>query len=236
MPILSNNSLLIFMKWPEPGRVKTRLSEHLGTERASALYQCFVQDVVEQSRLSPVKTVCCYDPPHRETRFTEWLGPDLLYQAQTGINLGPRLENAFRQRFDSGDEYVIAIGTDSPDLPESYLTEAWKELGLHDCVIGPCHDGGYYLIGFTRNGFTTDCFRDIDWSTERVYAQTMRVLQCQHKLTHELPLWYDIDTIGDMKALLERTKLETFSDSDTMQFIRQHQWHEPGRFHADKDM
>ena len=106
------------------------------------------------------------------------------------------------------------MASDNPDLPKEYLTEALNSLQTNDVVIGPCDDGGYYLIGFTKKGFTPLAFDDIPWSTPGVFNKTYDILQQHRRVTHLLPQWYDIDTYEDLLKFYNRNK-ETPRDSLT---------------------
>ena len=116
--------ILVFTKWPEPGQVKTRLARDIGGQHAARLYQLFVQDLYAGLRSLEIRLVCCYAPAHRRTAFRRWLGSDFDYLPQQGQDLGQRMCNAFTWAFDQGLGKAILIGTDSPDLPTDYLSQA----------------------------------------------------------------------------------------------------------------
>ncbi|MDT8300309.1 MAG: TIGR04282 family arsenosugar biosynthesis glycosyltransferase [Sedimentisphaerales bacterium] len=215
-----NNCLLLFVKSPIKGQVKTRLAAETGGDFALELYKCFVEDIISLAENLDVHLVVCFCPADRKMTFSEWLGEQHCYRAQMGNNLGEKLRNAFENAFEEGFANVVAIGSDSPDLPEEFLQLAFKELESHDAVIGPGSDGGYYLIGFSRTSFLPVAFDDIAWSTFAVCKQTVDILK-KHKLKmHLLPEWHDVDTRSDLEKLIARNKDTAFVQSKTAAFFR----------------
>ena len=149
----------------------------------------------------------------------EWLGEQHCYRPQTGNNLGERLKNAFDNSFEEGFSKVVAIGADSPDRPVNYLIESFEALAAHDAVIGPANDGGYYLIGFSKEGFIPEAFDNISWSSDGVFEQTVRILKRHGRKVYLLPMWHDVDTIADLKSLLLRTRNTAFEKSKTYLYL-----------------
>ena len=215
----SNNCLLVFVKSPVKGQVKTRLAAQTDGDFEVGLYKCFVEDTISLAENLDVHLKLCFYPPHKRLNFSEWLGEQHCYRAQTGDNLGERLKNAFGKVFEEGFLNIVAIGSDSPDLPTNYLTESFEALDAHDTVIGPAKDGGYYLIGFSKEGFIPEAFDNISWSTDSVFEQTVSILKRHGPKMHLMPLWYDVDTIADLKSLLLRTKNTAFEKSKTYSYL-----------------
>lgn len=191
----------IFAKQPVPGRVKTRLAADWGNDRAVALYECFVRDLLQKFAAVGDRRVIGFAPCSDVARqwFTEttdetaaeswtlWPQPDL--------DLGSRMASYFKTWTESAEHRTILIGSDSPSLPEEYLEQAWQLLEENDCVLGPATDGGYYLVGL--RGKITDFaapFKDVEWSTAGVLAQTVRLLKQQDLSLGLLPPWYDVDS------------------------------------------
>jgi rSAM/selenodomain-associated transferase 1 len=224
----NSQCILFFTKWPEPGQVKTRLARDIGEYHAAQLYRFFLQDLSTQLRRMETRAICCYEPACKQASFQTWLGPDFEYVAQHGQDLGERLINAFQYTFDQGFAAAIVIGTDSPDLPLDHLLQAQRALEQKDAVIGPCQDGGYYLIGFQRERFLPEAFKEIDWSTERVFHQTKTRLDTHRRKLHVLPTWFDIDTHRDLGPLIERNHDTAFAHSQSYAFICQHGWQTVG--------
>ena len=157
----SDSCVLLFVKLPVKGRVKTRLAADIGPEAALRLYESFVLDTLGmlEGLKQPVRI--CFDPAGTEAQCKRWLGKHYSYVAQVGRDLGQRMKNAFIHSFDEGFEKVVLIGSDIPDLPGSFLHEALEALESSEAVIGPSNDGGYYLIGFSQEAFLPVAFDGI---------------------------------------------------------------------------
>ncbi|MBW7991277.1 MAG: glycosyltransferase [Planctomycetes bacterium] len=215
----NDTCLLLFVKSPIKGQVKTRLAAETDGDFVVELYKCFVEDMISLIENLGVQFKVCFCPDNMKSTFSEWLGEQYCYTPQTGDNLGERLRNAFDSAFKEGFSNVVAIGSDSPDLPVHYLIESFEALAGHDTVIGPANDGGYYLIGFSKEGFIPEAFDNISWSTDSVFEQTVSILKRHGRKMYLLPLWHDVDTIADLKSLLLRTKNTVFEKSKTYSYL-----------------
>ncbi len=195
-------ALFVMAKDPRAGQVKTRLCPPLTAEMAARLYECFLLDVLDLIAGIPgVDPVVAFSPPAAGEEFARLTGGRFRLIPQEGADLGARLENAFRVLFQQGYDRVAAVSTDSPDLPAEYLHEAFSRLGGGRVVLGPCPDGGYYLIGMSC--LIPELFRDMPWSTERVVPETeARVRGMGLKLAY-LPEWHDVDTGTDLNRLVK---------------------------------
>jgi uncharacterized protein len=223
-----NNCLLLFVKSPIKGQVKTRLAAETGGDFAVGLYKCFVEDIISLAENLDVHLEVCFCPANRKTTFSEWLGQQYCYNPQVGNNLGDKLRNAFENAFEEGFTNVVAIGSDSPDLPANYLSESVEVLAEYDVAIGPANDGGYYLIGFSKEGFIPEVFDNISWSTDSVFEQTVSILKQHGRKIHLLPLWHDVDTIADLQSLLLRAKSTAFENSRTYSYLKANgSWSKP---------
>ena len=218
------STILFLTKWPEPGRVKTRLGQQIGQARAAQLYSQFVLDLADTLIALPCDTLCVYDPSVAAERFEQWLGPQHTYIAQQGHDLGQRMAEAFSWAFNHHYDHIIVIGTDSPDLPANLLQQALDSLNSHDMTIGPSEDGGYYLIGFSKSGFRKNVFDDIAWSTGQVYQQTCDQINQTDCRVHTLPHWYDVDTQEDLHHLIETHRHRPSSLPHTMAWLEAHGW------------
>jgi uncharacterized protein len=215
--------VLLFVKAPQPGQVKTRLAKRIGVVHATRLYECFVSDTLQNLRQLNLQLLVCYTPVSSEVAVKNWLieqQPDMIFQAQQGEDLGAKLHHAFAQAFQLGYRQAIALGSDSPDLPIAYLQQAIMALNGETVVIGPAADGGYYTIGFTQAGFLPQVFEQIAWSTATVYAETLARLKNQP--VYSLPTWFDVDTLADLKNLYERLQTNE-TDCQTLRYLNQHQ-------------
>jgi len=207
-----NACLLFYVKYPEPGQVKTRLAASLGAVQAAAFYRCAMLDMWDTICRSVVlengnlQVGVCYAPTSAEHAFRAWFGDACRYWPQSGEDLGARMAHSFQQAFDAGFERVSLIGSDLPDLPADLMCEAFRRLETDDAVLGPATDGGYYLIGLRRETFTPDVFRDIPWGTARARAATLAQLAQAGLTVSQLPAWDDVDTYADLQAWYQRNQ------------------------------
>lgn len=194
-------ALMIFARYPEPGRVKTRLGAVLGMERAADLYREFAGNAfsVGASLESEEVAVYLFHPPDvSESLMREWVGRPFRYRLQSGASLGERMANAFRNTFNEGATASVIIGSDVPELETETVREALASLSMHDVVVGPCPDGGYYLLGMNR--FQEALFSGVPWSTPEVLASTYRKIRELQLSYVDVRMHEDIDTIDDYEA------------------------------------
>jgi uncharacterized protein len=217
---MADNCVIVFVKYPVPGQVKTRLAKSIGDEAVAGFYKCCVEDVIAGIKdvYSPVHI--CYDPSSTREMFSGWLGKSFTYFPQRGEDLGEKMKNAFEDVFKAGFVRAILIGSDIPDLPADFIKKAISAQAQSGAVIGPSSDGGYYLIGFNKDDFLPEAFNGISWSTDAVLKQTTDILS-RHKRTFSLlPEWHDIDTIEDVRVMMLRNRNAAFGGSRTMGFCR----------------
>jgi len=199
-----NECLIIFLKAPIKGHVKTRLAKSVGDEHALALYKNFVKDLIGAVRCGGRRLKLFYYPPHAGEMLTDWLGRGYELTPQKGASLGERMSNAFALMFDQGYYQAALIGTDIPDLPHFITNEAFGSLETADAVIGPAQDGGYYLIGFKATTFCPAVFEGIPWSSATVFEKTIRCFNKNKIKSHHLPMMQDIDDNKDLEAFINR--------------------------------
>ncbi len=215
------NIVLLFIKAPVRGRVKSRLASAVGDETAAELYRNFILDILDSVERSGYPLRICVYPPEAGEKVSSWLGKERECLPQAGNDLGERMEHALRQAFSEGWSRAVLIGSDLPDLPSAIISGAFDALGTSDAVIGPATDGGYYLIGFNNRPFPPRLFHDIEWSTDGVFRETMDILREASLRVHVMPQWHDVDTIDDLKALFERGRTAGCDESRTMVYLRQ---------------
>jgi rSAM/selenodomain-associated transferase 1 len=192
--------LIIFTRYPEPGKTKTRLIPALGAEGAAEFHRQMTEKTVKM-----VREFAASYPVSTEIRYTggnlalmqAWLGVDLRYNLQGSGDLGDRLRESFREAFKIEKTAVMAIGTDCLDLSLEILSEAFDRLKQQDIILGPADDGGYYLIGLSR--FVPELFTGIRWGSSEVFQQTLTVCQQLDLLVGFLPQLADIDRPEDLK-------------------------------------
>jgi rSAM/selenodomain-associated transferase 1 len=195
--------ILLFLKFPEPGRVKTRLAQSVGYIRAAEIYHKMVAHVVSSLPANDPVTVM-FDPPDAETAMRAWLAPiraSFRFAPQCAGDLGARLTAAFHSAFIGGAQKVAAIGGDCLDLDTASFEATWHALDTHDAVIGPATDGGYYLIASSR---ALPLFDSISWSSPSVLAQTLALAEKNRLRVHLLPTLHDIDTGDDWQRIQAR--------------------------------
>jgi rSAM/selenodomain-associated transferase 1 len=213
---MQSTVLLLFIRYPEPGKVKTRLAATIGADEAAELYRTFVLDILATLDTCGLPLRVCFEPLEKEADLQAWLGAGYVLKPQRGRDLGARMRRAFEEAFFEGFARGILLGSDIPDLPLAVLQEAVDALRRQDAVIGPARDGGYYLIGFRRGSIPPDVFEDIPWSTAAVAQVTLARLEAHGCRIHRLPKWEDVDTAEDLAALGKRARNSDFTRSKTM--------------------
>ncbi len=202
MPRSSRPDVLgVFVKAPVPGRVKTRLAAEVGFHRAAEIYRDLGRRVVTACASSGHDTVVWFAPPEARPAVRDWLkGLSVAaFRAQLSGALGVRLAAAFRRHFHEGASRVIMIGSDCPGVDAGLVSRALGVLDEHHLVLGPAHDGGYYLIGLRVP--VPQLFRGIAWSTGAVLEQTIARARELGLNTILLSTLRDVDTASDARAV-----------------------------------
>jgi rSAM/selenodomain-associated transferase 1 len=196
-------TILVFAKYPEPGRVKTRLAATAGPERAAALYRGWIGDLFAalQPLRGPARLVCCFDGAPRES-FAEWDRLADEWWPQPPGDLGERLAAGFRAALAGGGP-AVAVGTDCPEMDAALVCQAFDLLAAgRDVVFGPTPDGGYYLVGMS--GQLPGLFDGVRWSCPETLADHLDRCREQGWSVGVLPARHDVDTWEDWRAYLER--------------------------------
>ncbi len=205
--LMPHAALVIFAKAPIPGEVKTRLCPPLTPDEAATLHGSFVLDMLERSKLAVAKLQLPFHrylacAPSSELVFfkimEERQGVSLL--DQVGEDLGQRMHRTFVDLFAKDYTQVILVGTDVPTLPLSVYQEALAILGRSDVVLGPALDGGYYLIGLTKQA--EELLTGVPWSTDHVLAVTQQKAKALGLSVGLTTAWRDVDTMTDLQALI----------------------------------
>lgn len=193
--------LILFLRAPVLGTVKSRLAAGIGPEAALAAYTTLLDTLVHSLR-SESEVELRVTPDDGAARVAPWLQPGWQVQPQGDGDLGDRLHRATSAHLTHGSAGVLVIGSDCPDVTPADLQEAREQLVTHDVVLGPALDGGYWLIGLRRPAPTL--FAAMPWGTGSVLGETLRRLG-EAGLTHHLlrPL-ADIDTASDWESWLGR--------------------------------
>jgi rSAM/selenodomain-associated transferase 1 len=197
-------ALALFAKNPTATLVKTRLVPPLTYAEAARLAGAFLLDsssaIATIARLLDAKACTFVDPPSATGAIKPLLPKNVAIYAQAPGDLADRLKAALMILLNEGFQAVCFVGTDSPTLPHAYVARAFAALDSgHELALGPASDGGYYLIGL--RGAHLEVFEDIDWSTERVFAQTQARAQRLGLSVAVLPQWYDVDDAPSLERL-----------------------------------
>jgi hypothetical protein len=191
--------LILFTRYPEPGRTKTRLIPALGAEGAAALQRRMSEAIV-----SHMARFAAQSPVHLEIRYADgtqqaveaWLSSDIPCLDQGEGDLGARLHRAFTQAFAQGAKKVVVIGADCPGLTPPLFARAFAALDNQDLVLGPAVDGGYYLVGLNRPA--PALFSEIPWGSGEVLAATLKQAQSLNLSLHLLEPLADVDRPEDL--------------------------------------
>ncbi|NND95202.1 MAG: glycosyltransferase [Flavobacteriales bacterium] len=196
--------LMIFAKVPEHGKVKTRLAETIGDDKALQVYLKLLQHTHEvASRLEVDKLVFYASSPEEFDLLDYYRVPKTT---QNGDDLGERMKDAFKRAFAQHYNQVVIIGSDCYDLSTEILEEAFKKLGEYDLVIGPAEDGGYYLLGMNEK--SDSLFEGKKWSTQDVFLDTILDIKGLERTYHILPTLKDVDRETDLSSdLREKANL-----------------------------
>ena len=213
--------VVLFVKLPEKGRVKSRLSQHLDEDLVLRLYESMVLDTIDMLTRGRFPFQICFTPSGARDQMLEWLGHEHLLVPQTGDDLGDRMEEAFACVFSGDVEEALLIGSDIPGLTTDVINEAFNALLTNDAVIGPADDGGYYLIGFRKKTFEPGIFHDMVWSTRTVFRETVGKLHGASLTVHVLPELTDVDTVEDLKTLMSQVTGPASGISRTRSFLEQ---------------
>jgi rSAM/selenodomain-associated transferase 2/rSAM/selenodomain-associated transferase 1 len=197
----SVSQLILFTRYPEPGRTKTRLIPALGPEGAADLHRRMTEHTLRRIRsflaTHAVSFQVRYEGGEKE-RMRQWLGNDLQMVEQGEGDLGRRMDLAFSESFQEGMRRVVVIGTDCPGLRPGHLMRSFRSLEDEDVVIGPANDGGYYLIGLRQSA--PELFHGIPWGTAQVLERTLDVAQARGIRVELLDRLDDVDRPPDIQV------------------------------------
>ena len=200
-----NRTLVIMAKAPKPGMVKTRLTESLPSPAVTALYRCLLEDTLALAKSLTSVEVAVMCPESDQAELVDLLGGTVPVVAQEGEGLAAGLTSVFRHFTAPGRQRVIAFNSDSPHLAPSVLGSAFEMLTTHDVVVGPTHDGGYYLVG--AKAAHPSLFEGGSMGTrsalDRLLTRT-KVLELSTGFTEP---FYDIDVANDLLLLARELRL-----------------------------
>ena len=192
---MSSDRLIIFLRNPELGEVKTRLAQSVGDTKALEVYQKLLTHTMDVTNQWNGKKVLYFTKtvlPGDKTKYK------FSKKTQTDGDLGHKMKDAIEAELKKHDK-VCVIGTDCPELSKEILDEAFEALDLMDVVVGPAIDGGYYLIGMKK--VIPELFEDVEWGTSNVMNATLNQLTRLGLDFHLLEELSDVDTEQDWKKL-----------------------------------
>jgi uncharacterized protein len=197
-------ALIIFVRNPELGKVKTRIAKTAGESVALKIYTQLLEHTLSiAAAVTADKFIFYSDRPDQHHENLEMKG--FQKEIQCGQSLGDRMKNAFVLLFNKNYNQVVIIGSDCYELTSEIITTAFQSLNNFDTVIGPALDGGYYLFGMRKYN---SCLFDIKaWSTETVAAETIQLIRQQALSLYQLPVLADIDTEEDWNKRMQRDHL-----------------------------
>lgn len=194
--------IIVFTRYPVPGKTKTRLTPAFGPARAAELQRVLTEKTVGRARKTALRATAdieiCFEGATKG-RMLRWLGPGLRYSRQDPGNLGARMEGAFLKAFQKGYRRVVLIGTDIPGLKGIHLREAFGALDTHDLVLGPSTDGGYWLVGQKK---PAPLFKNIPWGTGAVLEKTLALVAKNGLRAFQIKALTDVDTYEDLEECM----------------------------------
>ncbi|WP_375205500.1 TIGR04282 family arsenosugar biosynthesis glycosyltransferase [Hyphococcus sp.] len=190
-------TVVIFVKTPVAGRVKTRLGAEIGYGRAAALFRIMTQRTIAESVKSEWRTMLAVDPPNAAHISARFWPQDVERMPQGRGDLGARMASAFET---APHGPVVIIGADAPGLRVRHLRQAFDALKGADAVLGPAEDGGYWLVGLNRRRAAPNLFRGVRWSTKHALADTLKTLPASFHV-RMLERLADVDEARDMSLM-----------------------------------
>lgn len=194
-----SETLIIFSRYPKPGKTKTRLIPALGAEGAAKLQQQMSEHTLDTAKqLLAIRNlkVEVHFTGASQAQMAQWLGRDLQYVAQASGDLGYRMQSAFERAFKLGQQKVVIIGIDCPDLDRQILNSAFNALSDRDLILGSAEDGGYYLIGLSK--LVPQLFENIVWGSDRVLEDTTAIAKSLQLNLDYLTTLADVDRPEDL--------------------------------------
>ena len=192
------HAIIVFQKFPALGKVKTRLAASIGDEKAVYIYTYLLNYTHQLLASTKADVLVFHEGP---INMEEYSSANYWFYPQEGNDLGEKMYNAFEQAFKESYDRVLIIGTDCHELQTSHIEEALSSLEKNDLVLGPANDGGYYLIGLNKND--SRLFKNIQWSTHSVLAETMDIAKEIQLKVHLLESLNDIDEYKDLNEILK---------------------------------
>jgi rSAM/selenodomain-associated transferase 1 len=210
--------VLMFTKYPAPGRVKTRLAKSIGLEHAAGLQTAFIRDELDMLRTLGAPVTLCCDPLAPLSEYRSLFGPHHFYAIQHGADLGERMLHALHSALEKSVGAVL-IGSDLPDLPATHLRQAFAALKTAPLCLGPAPDGGFYLLGLSQP-LPHGIFEAVPWGSAEVLTRTLANCEARGLHPQLLAPWPDVDTLPDLLDYAHRNR---HALTHAMNYIRAHE-------------
>jgi uncharacterized protein len=201
---MNQTLIIVFIRNPELGKVKTRLAKTIGNKAALDIYKYLINHTEKTIRNIGSDKAVFYSEKVREKDV--WSLPIYQKHTQDGKDLGMRMLNAFKKGFINKYKKVLIVGSDLFDLQPKHIEDAFNKLEYHDVVIGPAKDGGYYLLGMKT--LYTQIFKNKKWGTDTVFQNTINDLQSESVFLleelNDIDVYEDIKDIEELKAFIKK--------------------------------
>lgn len=198
--------IVLMIRSPELGKVKTRLAADVGDETALELYLAFIEDSLEMLEGLNIDVILSLYSNDNNRQIMDHIHNVYEIIDQKGKNLGERQYNSLKGAFRLGYGKAVVMAADCPDLEPDFIEGAFTSLNHCDAVIGPCEDGGYYLLGINREKLDQGMFSDVEWGSDQVMEKIRSNANHLGLIMFELPLWYDVDTYDDLLVMSNRIR------------------------------
>jgi rSAM/selenodomain-associated transferase 1 len=215
----SDRVLVIMAKAPRPGAVKTRLTPNLSPEAVIDFYRCLLDDTLALARSLSDVEVAIMCPDSDVSDLATLAGREASVVAQKGEGLAAGLTSVFAHFAERHQRRIIAFNSDSPHLPRSVLEDAFEALAKHDLVVGPTHDGGYYLVGAKASHHSL--FAGDGMGTSTALERLLSHAQALELTVGFAAPFYDIDVVDDLTRLAEELRLAPARAQRTAQWLKE---------------
>jgi hypothetical protein len=216
---LANRTLVIMAKAPRLGSVKTRLAESLSLQAVTDLYRCLLDDTIALAQALDQVEIAIMCPASDVDDLSRMVAQTVRIVPQTGQGLAAGLASVFNHFATSGQQRVIAFNSDSPHLPAAVLQTAFDLLDAHDLVVGPTHDGGYFLVGARASH--SDLFASDGMGTVNALEALLTRARALTLSVHLIDPFYDIDVEGDLTRLAAELQLAPARAPRTAAWLKQ---------------
>ncbi|MBN1538591.1 MAG: TIGR04282 family arsenosugar biosynthesis glycosyltransferase [Candidatus Thermoplasmatota archaeon] len=202
---MSDAVIILMARAPVKGSVKKRLAVSIGEDAALEVHRNSVSDILLSLSNVNADIMIGFHPAEELRSMIDWLGEDLEFIPQAGSDLGERQASLLGQAFSMGYDKAAVMISDSPDIPPEYIRKAFTSLDDAHAVLGPCHDGGYYLIGFRKCHFRPLLFGGVEWGGRSVGRIMSERIKGSGLVLVDLPPWWDMDIYEDLVGFWRRS-------------------------------